>query len=163
MKTFSALLALSEGNPPVDYPHKGQWRGALMVSLICAWTSGWVSNRDAGDLRRLPESWQPRIILVAVIFLNCPFTTGSGFFVSFTCFLLFRVKFSMEIQIFIFSKIGLYQQNLVVSSKHLSELSLAAILLGLNMSWSRNQSQVKYFIDRPHAPTSATIRIITTK
>ena len=22
--------------------HKGQWRGALMVSLICAWMSGWV-------------------------------------------------------------------------------------------------------------------------
>ena len=33
-------------------PHKGQWRGALMFSLICAWTNGWVNNRDAGDLRR---------------------------------------------------------------------------------------------------------------
>ena len=30
---------------------KGQWRGALMVSLICAWTNGWVNNRDVGDLR----------------------------------------------------------------------------------------------------------------
>ena len=25
-------------------PHKGQWRGALMLSLICAWTNGWVNN-----------------------------------------------------------------------------------------------------------------------
>ena len=33
-------------------PHKGQWRGALMFSLICAWTNGWVNNRDAGDSRR---------------------------------------------------------------------------------------------------------------
>ena len=32
-------------------PHKGQWRGALMFSLICAWTNGWVNNRYAGDLR----------------------------------------------------------------------------------------------------------------
>ena len=32
--------------------HKGQWRGVLMFSLICAWTNGWVNNRDAGDLRR---------------------------------------------------------------------------------------------------------------
>ena len=37
METFSALLALCEGNhrSPVDSPHKGQWRGALMLSLIC--------------------------------------------------------------------------------------------------------------------------------
>ena len=32
-------------------PYKGQWCGALMYSLICAWTNGWVNNRDAGDLR----------------------------------------------------------------------------------------------------------------
>ena len=37
---------------PVNSPHKDQWRGALMFSLICAWINGWVSNRDAGDLRR---------------------------------------------------------------------------------------------------------------
>ena len=30
---------------------KGQCSGALMVSLICAWTNGWVNNRDVGDLR----------------------------------------------------------------------------------------------------------------
>ena len=37
---------------PVISPHKGQWRGALMFSLICAWINGWVNNREAGDLRR---------------------------------------------------------------------------------------------------------------
>ena len=37
---------------PVNSPHKGQWRGALMFSLIRAWTSGWVNSGDAGDLRR---------------------------------------------------------------------------------------------------------------
>ena len=36
----------------VDSPHKGQWRGTLIFSLICAWTNGWMNNRDAGDLRR---------------------------------------------------------------------------------------------------------------
>ena len=41
METFSALLAFCAGNSPVtgEFPaHKGQWRGALMFSLICAWT-----------------------------------------------------------------------------------------------------------------------------
>ena len=37
---------------PVNSPHKGQWRGALMFSLISAWINGWVNNREAGDLRR---------------------------------------------------------------------------------------------------------------
>ena len=37
---------------PVNSPHKGQWRGALMFSLIYTWTHGWVNNREAGDLRR---------------------------------------------------------------------------------------------------------------
>ena len=37
---------------PVNSPHKGQWRGALMFSLICPWIKGSVNNREAGDLRR---------------------------------------------------------------------------------------------------------------
>ena len=38
---------------PVNSPHKGQWRGALMMfSLICVWINGWVNNREAGNLRR---------------------------------------------------------------------------------------------------------------
>ena len=53
MEPFSPLLALCAGNSPVQVnsPHKGQWRGALMFSLICAWINDWVNNREAGDLR----------------------------------------------------------------------------------------------------------------
>ena len=36
---------------PVNSPHKGQWRGALMFSSIYAWINRWVNNREAGDLR----------------------------------------------------------------------------------------------------------------
>ena len=36
---------------PVNSLHKGQWRGALMFSLICVWINGWENNREAGDLR----------------------------------------------------------------------------------------------------------------
>ena len=36
---------------PVNSPHKGQWRGALMLFLICAWINCWVNNHGAGDLR----------------------------------------------------------------------------------------------------------------
>ena len=37
---------------PVNYPHKGHWRVALMFSFICARLNGWVNNREAGGLRR---------------------------------------------------------------------------------------------------------------
>ena len=37
---------------PVNFPHKGQRRGSLMFSLICAWMNGWVNAGEAGDLRR---------------------------------------------------------------------------------------------------------------
>ena len=37
---------------PVNSPHKSQWRGDLMFSLICVWINSWVNNREAGDLRR---------------------------------------------------------------------------------------------------------------
>ena len=36
---------------PVNSPHKGQWRGALMFSLICVWINDWVNNRKTADLR----------------------------------------------------------------------------------------------------------------
>ena len=47
--------------------HKGQWRGALMFSLICAWTNGWVNTWDTGDLRR--HSTHYDITLMSAFFL----------------------------------------------------------------------------------------------
>ena len=38
---------------PVNSPHKGQRRRALMFSLISAQINRWVNNREAGDLRRI--------------------------------------------------------------------------------------------------------------
>ena len=35
------------GHRWIPLTHKGQWRGALVFSLICVWTNGWVNNRDA--------------------------------------------------------------------------------------------------------------------
>ena len=37
---------------PVNSPYQGQWRGALMFSLISTWPNGWVNTWDADDLRR---------------------------------------------------------------------------------------------------------------
>ena len=54
METFSALLALCEGNPPVTGGFPSQ-RPVMMwsfdVFLSCTWTNGWTNNQDSGDVR----------------------------------------------------------------------------------------------------------------
>ena len=64
--SFSALLALCVGihRSLVNSPHKGQWRGALMFSLICAWINAWVDNRDAGELRRHRAHFDVTVMLL---------------------------------------------------------------------------------------------------
>ena len=42
MEIFSALLAFCAWNSPVT-GDGGQWRGALMFSLICPWTNSWTN------------------------------------------------------------------------------------------------------------------------
>ena len=54
METFSALLALCAGISPIagDFPAQRPVALSFDVSFICAWINSWVSNREAGDLRR---------------------------------------------------------------------------------------------------------------
>ena len=58
---------------PVNFPHKVQWRGALMFSLICVWINGWVNNRKAGDLRRYRAHYD-----ITVMDAQAPYVTGSS-------------------------------------------------------------------------------------
>ena len=50
--------------PQVNSPHKGQWRGALMFSLICVWINGWVNNREAGNLRRHRDHYDVNVMIM---------------------------------------------------------------------------------------------------
>ena len=51
---------------PVNSPHKGQLRRALMFSLIRAWINGRVNNRKAGDLRRNPAYYDVIKMFLAI-------------------------------------------------------------------------------------------------
>ena len=60
---------------PVNSSHKGQWRGALMFSLICFWINDWVNNGEAGDLRRYSIHYD--VIVMATVFTHpCPNSHG---------------------------------------------------------------------------------------
>ena len=54
METFPRYWPFVWGihRSPVNSQHKGQWRGALMFSLICALINGWINNGETGDWRR---------------------------------------------------------------------------------------------------------------
>ena len=54
----------------VNSPHKGQWRGALMFSLICVWINGWVNNREAGDLRRYRTYYDVTVMIGVLFFVS---------------------------------------------------------------------------------------------
>ena len=65
-----------------DSPHKGQWRGTLVFSLVCAWANGWANNRDAGDLRRHRPHYDLTVmfrILKGMPHLTVCCLTSSGF------------------------------------------------------------------------------------
>ena len=55
---------------PDNSLHKGQWRGALMFSLICVWINGWVNNREAGDLRRYRAHYEVNVMSHTVRYSN---------------------------------------------------------------------------------------------
>ena len=57
MEFFQRYWPLLRGihRSPVDSPQKGQWRGALMLSLICAWINDWANN---GDVAEFKTSWR---------------------------------------------------------------------------------------------------------
>ena len=59
---------------PVNFPHKGQWRGALMFSLIYVWINDWANNREAGDLRRQHGHYD----VIVMLLHNCLLAT-TGF------------------------------------------------------------------------------------
>ena len=52
--------------------HKGQWRGALMFSLIWTWINGWVNNREAGDLERRRVHYDITVMCSNVSWATCP-------------------------------------------------------------------------------------------
>ena len=63
---------------PVNSLHKGQWHGALMYCLICAWINGWVNSREAGDLRRIPAYYDVNVMIIPnrIMSFICSYSSG---------------------------------------------------------------------------------------
>ena len=81
METFPRNWPFVRGirRSPMNSPHKGQWRGALMFSLICAWINCWVKKGEAGDLRRYRAHYDVIVMTICTWFyfaLIYPFSSG---------------------------------------------------------------------------------------
>ena len=57
---------------PVNSPHKGQWRGDLMLSVTPAWINGLVNNREAGDLRRHRVHYDVILMIIRILHSEQP-------------------------------------------------------------------------------------------
>ena len=53
---------------PLNSPHKGQSRIALIFSFICGWINGCVNSREAGHLRRHGAHYDVGLIYLFIIF-----------------------------------------------------------------------------------------------
>ena len=53
----------------VNSPHKGQWRGALMFSLICAGINAWVNNGEACDLRHHRANYDITVLCQIILII----------------------------------------------------------------------------------------------
>ena len=59
----------------VNFPHKGQWRGALMFALIYAWISDWVSSELEiyyADL--FGSNWKICFLFICILWYPAIFT-----------------------------------------------------------------------------------------
>ena len=72
-KHFARYWPFARGihRSPVNSPHKGQWRGALMLSLIYAWIHDWVNNREGGDLISHRAHYDVTVMLILGYALSC--------------------------------------------------------------------------------------------
>ena len=88
MKTFSALLAICAGNPPVpdDFPAQRPVTRSFNVFFICVWINAWVNNRKAGDLRRyrahydVTVMWPDYMIYLLILFRVTSLAWGINMF-----------------------------------------------------------------------------------
>ena len=136
---------------PVNFPHKGQWRGALMFSLIYVWINDWVNNREAGDLRRQHGHYDVIVMMLYMIscinglwfnepsvyklylnkmhhvryFLSCPIIANTIF------------KFSRDLLMKLWSTCTL----LIVFNRH-TEIYLRTLILGAPDSTNWNLSHL---------------------
>ena len=114
---------------PVNSPHKGQWRGALMFSLICVWIHDWVNNRDAGDLRRYRAHYD---VIVMRISIDCQNIITFELYTPYNP-LMFNSLFSETVS-WPNHKIGLWS-TYSISQEICTRFLLCCALLWLYIDW----------------------------
>ena len=94
------VTGLCAGNSPVtgEFPHKGQWRGALMFSLNCAWTNSWANNGSADDLRHQHAHYD--VIVMSLETSNSSQCQREGSQVNLLCWIYFEEHKVIDLCIF---------------------------------------------------------------
>ena len=87
---------------PVNSPHKGQWRGPLMFTLVCVWINDWVNNREAVDLRCYRTHYDVTLMLCLIYARLFPADTSRNNDVIITdCLVGFVWNFILDVDNFL--------------------------------------------------------------
>ena len=65
---------------PVNVPHKGRWRGALVLSLIRTWANSWANNGAAVDLIHHRANYDVTVIFTCTFHSLRPLMRSSDVF-----------------------------------------------------------------------------------
>ena len=131
---------------PVNSPHKGQWRGALMFSLICTWINGWVNNGEAGDLR-CHQAHYYAIVMIFGIWKHylewCPHLSISGSVPNRHSYRMSAVKLHLPFFTHVICHIGIVgihvfeyvTDNMQICSNRLPYLLSLSGKLSIRLAW----------------------------
>ena len=100
METRFALLALCAGNSSVtgEFPSQRPVTRSFDASLICALISGWVNNREAGDLGRHHVNYDV-IVMLYNAFLVIAYCSYNTIFCTVSHLLKHKSKYYMNLKL----------------------------------------------------------------
>ena len=109
---------------PVDSPHKGQSRGAMMFSLICVWTNGWANSWETGHLRRhrahyddtvMTKNRQSHVMSLSIAITHSEWTYDYPIIYKYISLVIYSIRITMKLlqsASFVSTSYDLNQDNL---------------------------------------------------
>ena len=144
METFPRYWPFVRGihRSPVNSPHKGQWRGALMFSLLCTWINGWVNTSEAGDSRRYRVHYDVIIVILYEVYCTVyPKKYAHGFWFAVLCCGYTLTDFPISIRL---TSLALWQSTDCPSAGKATLMNMDKYFMWIHYERLHNHNKAKH-------------------